>query len=92
MVGSVQQVLKNGFKAPFRILTMCGLFSVQMWLYGRHHPSLRDPIPFFDFWMYLAILGRMLGIWVEFWLCWSFLRLIVERDTEAKEIHPQRPT
>ena len=84
----VQQVFKNGFKAPFGILTRYGLFSVQMWLYGRNHPSLRDPIPLFDVWMYLAILGRMLGLCVEFWLCWSFLRLIVERDTEAKRNPP----
>jgi len=81
----VSTIFRNNFRSPLGILSIYGLFSCGMWTYGSHIPQIRNAIPLFDWWWFMAVVGRLLSIRVEIWLCSSYLWLVLSDDEQKKE-------
>ena len=79
----IRKVFENGFKSPLGLWTIYGLFAVPMWVYGAYQPALYDSIPLYRWWMGLAIIGRVLGMTIEIWLCKGFLQVVIDRDEQV---------
>jgi CDP-diacylglycerol--inositol 3-phosphatidyltransferase len=81
----VREVFSSNFKSPLGILTIYGLFFANMLTYACQQPVLRESIPFFMFWMYVAYAGRAVAMCVEIWLCYNFLVMVIEQDTAKRD-------
>ena len=80
----VSAIFRNNFRSPLGILSIYGLFSCGMWTYGSHIPQIRNVIPLFDWWWFMAVVGRLLSILVEIWLCSSYLWLVLSDDERKR--------
>lgn len=80
----VKLYFSNRFHNPIGMLGVYGLFTSGMFTYASLYPAVYDSIPFFFIWQYLSYLGRIITIPVEFWLCWKYIRLVLEKDKQNK--------
>lgn len=76
----VSTIFRNNFRSPLGVLSIYGLFSCGLWTYGSYIVQIKEAIPYFQWWWALAVLGRLLSIRVELWLCLRYLRLILAED------------
>ena len=81
----VSEIFRNNFRSPLGVLSIYGLFSCGLWTYGSHIKQIRSAIPYFKWWWALAVLGRLLSIQVEIWLCWSYLRSVLSGDENKRK-------
>ncbi|CAB9497073.1 diacylglycerol--inositol 3-phosphatidyltransferase [Seminavis robusta] len=81
----VRALFANNFRNPIGILSIYGLFTANLFSYGYHHPAeLRDTVPFFYAFFYLAYVGRALSLVVELWMIRNYLVLVVAKDTQQQ--------
>lgn len=80
----VAAIFRNNFRSPIGILSIYGMFSAGMWTYGSYFAKLRESIPLFQMWWALSIVGRILSMRVELWLCWSYLRIVLAEDESMR--------
>jgi CDP-diacylglycerol--inositol 3-phosphatidyltransferase len=78
----VSSVFNNNFKNPLGMLVMYGLFSANLWTYGRFHAELYENIPLFEVWMYVAYAGRGVSMLVEVWLCQRYFLVVIKQDQD----------
>ena len=78
----VSTIFRNNFRSPLGVLSIYGLFSCGLWTYGSYIVQIREAIPYFQWWWALAVLGRLLSVRVELWLCLRYLRLILSEVQE----------
>ena len=78
----VSTIFRNNFRSPLGALSIYGLFSCGLWTYGSYIVQIRETIPYFQWWWALAVLGRLLSVRVELWLCLRYLRLILSEVQE----------
>jgi phosphatidylglycerophosphate synthase len=89
----VQKVFEGGFKSPFGVWTIFGLFTTQMFLWGSAHDEVLDvfsAIPCYHVFKYVAYSGRAFGFGIEMYMTGSYLSHVIgedtkRRDAEAKE-------
>lgn len=79
----VRSIFANNFRRPLGIWAIYGLFSSGLFAFGTHHQTIVDAIPYFEFFKYLAYSGRLLSSIVEIWLTLGYVKLVIERDSEA---------
>lgn len=80
----VSAIFRNNFRSPLGVLSIYGLFSCGLWTYGSHVVQIREAIPYFEWCWGLAVMGRLLSVRVELWLCLRYLRLILSEDESKR--------
>lgn len=80
----IQSYFADNFRNPLGFLGIYGLFASSLFAYGYHHSVVYDSIPFYDVFMYLAFVGRLLSAAIELWFCASYFAFLVEQDSPQK--------
>jgi CDP-alcohol phosphatidyltransferase len=80
----VQYYFSNNFCNPIGMLGIYGLFASNLFLYGCHYPIVYQHIPYYNMWMYLAFLGRLLSLVIELKFCYRFIHYIISRDDKKE--------
>jgi len=80
----VTAIFRDNFRSPLGVLSMYGMFSAGLWTYGSYFDRLRESLPLFEMWWALAVLGRVISLRVEIWLCWSYLRIVLAVDEDER--------
>ena len=78
----VQYYFSNNFCNPMGILGIYGLFASNLFLYGCYYPHVYQSIPYYNLWMYLAFVGRLLSLVIEFKFCGQFIHYMVSREEQ----------
>ena len=76
----VQYYFSNNFCNPIGILGIYGLFSSNLFLYGCYYPIVYRHIPYYNVWMYLAFIGRLLSLGIELKFCYRFIQFMIQRE------------
>ena len=72
------------FRNPLGFLGIYGLFAANLFAYGCRHPILHGYIPFYDAFMYIAFLGRLLSATIEIYFCAGYITFLIEIDEQQK--------
>lgn len=80
----VSTIFRNNFRSPLGVFSIYGLFSCGLWTYGSYIVQINEAIPYFQWWWTLAVLGRILSMRVELWLCLRYLRMILSEDESKR--------
>jgi hypothetical protein len=81
----VQQFFSNNFRNPIGCLGIYGLFAANLFIFGSYHPILYNHIPYYNFFMYLALLGRFLSLSIEMRFCYSYISFVLNEDTKRED-------
>jgi phosphatidylglycerophosphate synthase len=84
----VRKVFEGGFKSPFGVWTIFGLFTTQMFLWGSAHEQVLDvfgAIPFYHAFKYVAYSGRAFGFGIEMYMTCSYLSHVIGEDTKRRD-------
>ena len=77
----VQAFFSHRFFNPIGAFGVHGLYLCPILIYAFQTHNW--DIPFYNVWMGLAVLGRLMAFSVEAYLCFKFVRLLIERDLAA---------
>lgn len=85
----VRKVFEGGFRSPFGVWTIYGLFGAQLFLWASAHPEVLQGfatnVPFFNVFKYLAYSGRAFGFTIEIYLTCSYLAHVINEDTKRRD-------
>ena len=82
----VRYFFSNNFRNPLGILGIYGLFAANIFIYGSLHPTLYNSIPYFNYWMFVALVGRGLSACIEIWFLASFFAMTLEKDSSQRSV------
>jgi phosphatidylglycerophosphate synthase len=75
----VQLFFRNNFCNPLGILGIFGLFGANVLVYASLH-NLTHTIPYFQFFLKTAFLGRAVAVCVELWFCKCYVSDLIAKD------------
>ncbi len=76
----VKYYFSNNFCNPIGILGIYGLFSSNLFLYGCYYPIVYNHIAYYNVWMYLAFIGRLLSLIIELKFCDQFIQYMILKE------------
>lgn len=85
----VKKIFANNFKNPIGTLCIFGLFCAGPFAYGSQHDVIFVMIPYYNYWMYAAFIGRAVSGLAELWLTMGYIQQVIDHDTEV--VQTKRP-
>ena len=85
----IQNFFSNNFRNPFGLLGIYGLFAANLLAFAGAHASMREKLPYFYFFKYLAYTGRLISMGIELWMCCGYVKVILSKDEESRIKKPR---
>jgi cytochrome P450/phosphatidylglycerophosphate synthase len=80
----IQLIFANNFRSPLGVLCIYGLFTSGFVVYASHYSVLVEMIPFFNILLCLAVIGRLITMVAEIWLCSGYLSMVIAQDSKQQ--------
>lgn len=82
----IRTIFANNFRNPLGAWCIGGLFGTPFFAYLDNSSHIRQRIPLFEVWKYMAYGGRAVSVVAELWFCRAYLATVVAADEKERQI------